>query len=124
MNWGDYNPYFSRDEFKCKHTGLCEMKTQFMDRLLQLRLDYGKPMTITSGYRHHTHPREAKKGHSQGEHVQGMCCDVAASNGRERFEVVNLAIKHGFHRIGIADRFVHIGLGGVGLPDRVIWGYD
>lgn len=121
--WSEYK-HFSRSEFACKHTGLCDMRHEFMTVLEAIRRDYGKPMTITSGYRHNTHPVEARKSNSNGEHTQGMCADVACTNGSDRFQIVTLALKHGITRIGIARGFVHLGLGGQGLPPRVIWEYQ
>ena len=123
MNWSDY-PNFAKSEFDCKHTGLNEMKPEFMAKLQALRAEYGKPMTITSGHRHPTHPIEARKGRSDGEHTRGMCCDIACSTGVDRYDIVKLAIKYGFHRIGIAKNFVHLGLGGKGLPLNVMWEYQ
>lgn len=123
MNWSDY-PNFAKSEFDCKHTGLNEMKPEFMAKLQALRAEYGKPMTITSGYRHPTHPIEARKGRSDGEHTRGMCCDIACSTGVDRYDIVKLALKYGFHRIGIAKNFVHLGLGGKGLPPNVMWEYQ
>lgn len=95
-----------------------------MELLQELRHAYGKPMTITSGYRHWTHPIEAAKGKTTGEHTTGNCCDVFCNNGADRFELVTLALALGFTRIGIAKNFLHIGLGGPGLPDKVIWDYS
>lgn len=123
MNWLDY-PNFSKSEFDCKHTGLNFMKPEFLHKLQKLRTAYGRPMTITSGYRHWTHPIEAAKGNTTGEHTTGNCCDIACSNGADRFDLVKLALEHGFTRIGIAKNFLHLGLGGPGLPNRVIWDYS
>lgn len=122
MDWSKY-PNFNESEFRCRHTGKCEMQPEFMQRLQALRVEYGKPMTITSGYRHWTHPTEAKKGHTTGEHTRGLCADIACTDGRARYELITLALKHGFNRIGIAKNFVHLGLGGTGLPPNVIWEY-
>lgn len=123
MNWSLY-PNFTKDEFDCRHTGLNLMQPKFLERLQILRLAYDAPMAITSGYRHPTHPNEARKGHSYGEHTTGNCCDVACTSGSERFRLVKLALELGFTRIGIAKNFVHIGLGGPGLPDKVLWEYQ
>ena len=123
MNWSDY-PNFNKAEFDCKHTGLNEMKPEFMKLLQALRLMYGKPMTITSGYRHHTHPVEARKGHTTGEHTQGVCCDVACASGADRYQIIRLALQLGFTRIGIAKTFIHLGIGGAGLPSPTIWDYS
>lgn len=122
MDWTLY-PNFSEAELRCKHTGRCEMQPAFMARLQALRTAYGRPMTITSGYRHWTHPVEARKGHTTGEHTRGTCVDIACADGRTRYELVRLALAHGFTRIGIAKTFVHLGTGGPGLPEPVIWEY-
>lgn len=121
--WDEYK-HFTRSEFACRHTGLNEMKHEFMTVLEAIRAEYGRPMTITSGYRHPTHPVEARKSHSNGEHTQGMCADVACTSGLERFRLVTLALKHGITRIGVARGFVHLGLGGRGLPSPVLWDYS
>lgn len=123
MDWAKY-PNFSKEEFNCKHTGKNEMQPDFMQALQNIRTDYNKPMTITSGYRHWTHPVEARKGHTTGEHTRGTCADILCTNGADRFLLVKLALKHGITRIGIAKNFVHLGIGGVGLPLNVIWEYQ
>jgi uncharacterized protein YcbK (DUF882 family) len=123
MNWSDY-PFFTKSEFDCKHSGKNEMQPEFMAKLQSLRTEYRRPMIITSGYRHPTHPVEARKLRSDGEHTRGMCCDVSCTNGAERYLLISLALKHGFHRIGIAKNFIHLGLGGQGLPSNVIWEYQ
>lgn len=123
MDWFKY-PNFSKEEFDCKHTGKNEMKDSFMQILQNIRTEYNKPMKITSGYRHWTHPVEARKGHTTGEHTQGTCADIACNTGSDRFQLVTLALKHGITRIGIAKNFIHLGIGGVNLPNHVIWDYQ
>jgi zinc D-Ala-D-Ala carboxypeptidase len=120
--WSEY-PNFKAAEFNCRHTGYNEMKHEFMEALQRVRSDLGRPMTITSGYRHWTHPVEARKGHTTGEHTRGTCADIACTDSRMRYELVSLALKHGITRIGIAKTFVHLGIGAPGLPVRVLWEY-
>ena len=115
-------PNFPKSEFDCRHTNKNEMKHEFMTVLQAIRNEYG-PMKITSGFRHPTHPIEARKMRP-GEHTFGMCCDVACNNGADRYRLVTIALKHGCTRIGIAKTFVHIGLGAPGLPNNVIWEYQ
>lgn len=122
MDWTLY-PDFTPEEFRCKHTGKDGMQPEFMAVLQAIRTEYGKPMRPTSGYRHWTHPVEAKKGHTTGEHTQGTCADIACTNSTDRFELVRLALKHGVNRIGIAKTFIHLGIGGEGLAPNVIWEY-
>ena len=57
MDW-NLSTYFTQYEFKCSHTGQCDMDPEFIRKLNELRTAFGKPMKITSGYRHTTHPIE------------------------------------------------------------------
>ena len=113
MDWMTYAPYFTEAEFRCKHTGLCKMQPAFMDTLLKIRKEYGKPMKISSGYRHKTHPTEAIKGDTTGEHTTGWCCDVAV-RGADAVRLTEIALKHGITRLGVQQkgtgRFLHLGM--------------
>jgi hypothetical protein len=121
--WREY-PNFSAQEFNCRHTGKNEMQHEFMVKLQAIRTEFGKPMDPSSGYRHPTHPIEARKTHSNGEHTQGNCCDIRCTNSADRFRLIELALKHGITRIGIAKTFLHLGIGGKGLPTNVLWDYQ
>jgi zinc D-Ala-D-Ala carboxypeptidase len=121
-DWSKY-PNFNEDEFNCKHSGKNDMQDSFMEKLQQLRTAYGKPMTITSGYRHWSHPVELKKGHKNGEHTKGLCCDVAVTNSTDRFNLIKLALELGFTRIGFHTGFLHLGIGDATLPNNVFWHY-
>lgn len=119
--WDKY-PNFTKAEFDCKHSNRNEMKHEFMEVLQKIRTEFG-PMRVTSGFRHPTHPIEAKKMRP-GEHTFGMCVDIGCNNGADRYRLVTIALKHGITRIGIAKSFVHLGLGAPGLPNNVIWEYQ
>lgn len=121
--WDKY-PNFKKEEFDCKHTGENNMQHEFMEKLQAVRREYGKSMQITSGFRSVKHPVEARKTHSNGEHTQGNCADVACTNGNDRYRLISLALKHGITRIGVAKTFLHFGIGGTGLPNNVIWEYQ
>lgn len=120
--WSEY-PNFTKAEFDCKHSGKNDMKHEFMSKLQALRVEFGMPLHITSGFRDATHPVEANKWHTNGEHTKGTCADVWCDNSSERFRLIQLSLKHGFTRIGIASNFLHLGIGGDNLPQRVIWDY-
>lgn len=122
-DWSKY-PNFTKAEFDCKATGENNMQHEFMTKLQAIRTEYGKSLKVTSGFRSEKHPIEAKKTHSNGEHTQGFCADIACDNGADRFRLVQLALKHGITRIGIAKSFLHLGIGGNGLPNNVIWEYQ
>ena len=122
MNWADY-PNFTEDEFRCSHTGICKMTPEFMKKLQHVRGVYGKPMKITSGYRHPSHPIEAAKS-VLGEHCTGHAADIAVQ-GVDALRVVQLALSLGFTRLGVQQkgdgRFIHLGDSPAFLPG--IWSY-
>jgi zinc D-Ala-D-Ala carboxypeptidase len=109
IDFGLY-PNFSADEFKCSHCGKNEMQADFMSRLQALRMRYGKPMKITSGYRCPEHPIEAKKAKS-GAHASGLACDVGVE-GTDAYRLLRLALELGFTGIGVQQkgtgRFIHL----------------
>ncbi|MFN3898880.1 MAG: D-Ala-D-Ala carboxypeptidase family metallohydrolase [Alishewanella aestuarii] len=122
INWQKYHPYFKPSEFACKETGKHGIKAEFLDRLLALRLAWGRPMIITSGYRAPEHSRERKK-ERPGPHTTGLSCDVAIGPGADVWDFVRLAMDHGFTGIGISQkvgqpRFVHID-----LLEKRMWSY-
>ena len=109
-DWSKYSPYFTKEEFACKHTGENEMQVEFMDRLLAVRLEYDKGMRVTSGYRDPSHPIEAKKTRP-GSHPQGRAGDFAVDSGNA-YRLLAIALKHGFTGIGFqqkgSGRFLHL----------------
>ena len=109
MNWDNY-PNFTEAEFTCSHTGKCEMQASFMEKLQALRTAHGKAMTVTSGYRHETHPVEAEKDRP-GIHTMGLAVDIACG-GSDAYNIMRLAFELGFTGIGVAqsgrNRFLHL----------------
>lgn len=122
MHWEDYKPYFFKSEFDCKHTGKNRTRPEFMDILYEIRKTYGRPMIINSGYRHETHPIEAAKA-EPGEHFYGIAADIAVT-GLDRLDIVVIAYGYGIRRIGVAENFVHIGIGDQGYGFQpAFWTY-
>lgn len=125
LDWSLY-PNFSEAELRCKHSGLCEMHPDFMKRLQSLRGAFNRPMVITSGYRHPTHPVEAAKKGMVGAHTFGRAVDVAIQ-GPDALRLVQLALAYGFTGIGVAQkgpsRFIHLDDVTTGLPRPNIWSY-
>ena len=128
MDWNT-STYFSIHEFKCSHTGKCEMDSDFVSKLNDLRMAYGKPMKINSGFRDVTHPIEAKKS-SPGAHTTGKAADISVSRG-DAFYLLSLALQKGFTGIGIAQkgsgasRFLHLDTieNSSERPRPTIWSY-
>ena len=122
INWQKYYPYFKPHEFVCKETGKNGVKAELLDRLLLLRLEWGKPMIITSGYRAPEHSRERVKK-APGPHTTGFACDVAIGPGSDAWDFTYLAMQHGFKGIGVSQkaglpRFIHLD-----LLDKRLWSY-
>jgi len=107
INWDLYKN-FNKEEFDCKHTGLNRMRPETLELAQQIRDIHG-PMVINSGYRDETHPLEARKP-EPGEHFFGMAFDVK-SWGVDGIRLISIAYGLGVRRFGIADSFIHIGIG-------------
>lgn len=125
MNWDKY-PNFSEEEFSCSETGECKMSAVFMTKLQKLRDAYGKPLTITSGYRSPKHSIEASKPAGKlSTHARGCAADIAC-NGQQAYEIMKLAFEVGFTGIGVSQkgsaRFVHLDTFS-GSPRPNIWSY-
>ena len=128
VDW-DNSKYFKANEFTCSHTGTEKMEQDFIDKLNNLREAYGKPMTISSGYRDSTHPVEAmKKDPKGGAHVSGEAADILIERGNA-FKLLSLAFLIGFTGIGVNQkggaRFLHLDTleNSPTRPRPTIWSY-
>lgn len=99
--------------------GRNEVKQWALDKLQDIRDEYGKGMIVNSGYRCADHPAEARKD-KPGQHHEGVAFDISCDNGYDRLRLVELARKHGAKGIGVAKTFVHIDFRGM-FP--VMWSY-
>ena len=124
-------PHFSNAELTCHcGCGRQEMKTGFMTMLEELRVAYGRPMPVTSGFRCPAHNVQASDTGLHGPHTTGQAVDVQVS-GEDAHHLLGLAIQHGFTGIGIkqagahSSRFLHIDTleAGPGRPRPTVWSY-
>jgi zinc D-Ala-D-Ala carboxypeptidase len=127
--------HFSRDELKCSFAPDAPvlMDVYFMEKLEELREEWGRPMRLSSAYRTEDNPRERSKPLKYdhlgnplprgGMHARGRACDVLVA-GADAVELLRLAVKY-FNGIGINQkgewnqRFIH-------LDDRTnpaMWSY-
>lgn len=90
-----------------------------LDNLQLVRDEFGKGMSINSGWRCRNHGSEAKKD-KPGQHNAGVAFDIRCDNGYDRLRLVELGRKHGAKGIGVAKTFVHLDWRD-GLP--VMWSY-
>ena len=97
-----------------------------MDRSFLSMLDNARdiaktPFKITSGYR--TKSRNQIVGGGEGSsHTKGVACDIACSDSRARFIIIQSLLEAGFTRIGIASNFIHVD-SDCEKSQNVIWTY-
>ena len=136
MSTVEYSKHFSRDELKCSFAPDAEvlMCAFFIEKLEELRGEWGRPMYLSSAFRTEDHPRERTKpqkyDHNNdplprgGMHARGRAVDVLIA-GADAVEFLRIALKY-YNGIGLSqkdknwsNRFVH-------LDDRTnpaIWTY-
>lgn len=120
-DWSVYK-HFTRGEFACKcGCGRADMQPLFLGRLQALRMIWGKPMIITSGYRCPDHPVEKAKA-TPGAHAQGIAADIGVS-GADAVALLRLALDANFTGIGVqqkgSGRFLHLDI----REHPAIWSY-
>ncbi len=122
--------FFTKEEMSCKCGCGRLPKDEFMQKLVLIRLDYRKPMTVNSGFRCPTHNAKVSSSGKDGPHTTGLASDIAGW-GANAIKLVELAIKHGMTGIGVSQkgpitsRYIHldcISPGGV-YPRPTIWSY-
>ena len=100
-------PHFSRAELSCHcPCGEMDMDSEFMDRLEELRVAFGKPMRITSAYRCPNYNAQASSTGFIGPHTTGLAADVAVS-GQDAHDLLALVMQHGYTGVGISQRGTH-----------------
>lgn len=122
--------HFTPEEFtsKGRDGARLQVHTDFLDRLERLRVAFGKPMLVNSGYRSPAHNAKVSSTGYTGPHTTGRAVDIAV-RGEDAYVLTSLALLHGFTGIGIAQkghgRFVHLDdlpIGGA-HPRPRIWSY-
>ena len=124
-------PHFSPAEMQCRHCRQSAMNGAFMDRLQALRLVFGTPMVISSGYRCAIHNAAIGAG-PHSAHVQGRAVDVSIY-GKQALVLIDYARDCGFTGIGVQQkfnlplnrRFIHVDdmPDGPGRPRPHLWSY-
>lgn len=116
MNQTEYK-YFSPNELKCK-CGKCdstghEMDDNFMQRLVMLRMQFNRPIIITSAYRCPSYNSEISDTGEKGPHSRGKAVDIKIY-GTLAYALVEMAYELSFTGIGVKqrgpmdERFVHL----------------
>jgi len=117
--------YFSEDELRCKcGCGEYRFDDEALNQLNSIRRDFGRPITVTSGYRCGKHPIEAAKA-TGGAHTEGKAVDLAVDRA-DALKLLKIALRHGVERVGVnqkgSNRFIHLDWS-TDLPSPTIWSY-
>lgn len=103
----DYQ-FFPAKELKCK-CGKCnggEMNDAFMAKIIQLRLNYNKPILLSSAFRCVEHNKLVSDS-TKSAHCLGRAVDIYVNSGN-KYEILRLAILLGFKRMGFGKSFMHL----------------
>ena len=107
------HPKFKDSEFACK-CGLCgkgfaEMRMTTLTKLYAMRGESTFPYHILSAFRCPIHNSKVG-GKPNSSHLRGYALDIEYHTMEQGYELLRLAIKHGFWRIGInyEHKFIHV----------------
>jgi len=109
-------------EFMCScGCGQATVQPELVEKLQQLRDEYGRAIVITSGFRCKDH-NKAVGGKPDSAHTRGEGADIECVSSANRFELLKAALRVGFERIGIDKGFIHVDVANR-LPKPRIWTY-
>jgi len=113
--------YFTVQEFVCPCCNDQAMSRIFIARLDQARGLAGVPFVLTSAWRCYQHNLDVG-GKETSSHLFGLAVDIAVTNSRDRYKIVNALLNVGFTRIGIGKDFIHVDMDNT-KDAEVIWLY-
>lgn len=110
--------HFKDAEFKCKHCGEIKLDQHLVALLELVRLRFGKPVVVTSGYRceeHNANVGSAKKS----KHILGIAADIKVKGVQPSavFDFLDDAFPN-CYGIGLYSGWVHIDV----RQDKARWG--
>lgn len=132
MRWR-WAPLFRPEEFACKCAcASTVIDTDLLDALHELRIEFDRPMVISSGYRCASHNVLVSGTGPNGPHTTGSAADVSVS-GLAAWDLLVLAAAHpritgiGVNQKGpMGSRFLHLDVlpvNGRQHPRPRIWSY-
>jgi len=113
--------HFAPEEFACPCCGRSEVKPELVERLNAAREIFGKPMTVSSGFRCERHNR-AVGGKPDSAHLAGEAADLVFQSGADMFAAYDALKRAGFTRLGVGNHFIHVDIAN-SLPRPALWGY-
>lgn len=116
-----YKPvFFKPHETACKCCGKNEMSPDLMQRLDIARKLANIPFKINSGFRCQEHNKRVG-GSANSSHIRGLAVDIACTDDRTRFILIEALLEAGFSRLGIHERFIHVDVDN--KKNSAIWFY-
>lgn len=103
----DSKEFASRDGAPSPY-GPMNVKQELVDFLNQLRLRFGKPLVVTSGYRSPEH-NKAVGGVANSYHTQGLAADIRPEDQKDLPALWELCRRLNVTGgVGVYDTFVHV----------------
>jgi uncharacterized protein YcbK (DUF882 family) len=99
---------------------------QYMDPYFLQLLDKARahaqiPFRISSGYRTKEHNKKVG-GVDSSAHIKGLAADIVCNSSSDRYIILSALLHVGFHRIGIAEGFIHADVS-TDRPGFMVWTY-
>ena len=115
--------YFKLSEFQSPdRPGSGELMEHEVVQALDIARDiYGYPMVISSGFRS-IEANRACGGSPKSSHLLGYAVDIAITNSRRRFLLLEALLDAGFNRIGVSEDFIHVDMDPNKTPNA-LWTY-
>ena len=118
---GDLTEHFSLHEFACNCCGANDISEKLVSRLEMVRLMYGKPMRINSGYRCKK-ANQAANSSETSSHLIGEAADIGCTNSKARDRLV-VFLRTQFQRMGIHKQFIHVDISDDKKVSPCLWVY-
>lgn len=104
----DMPEHFTEAELSCRcGCGSMDLKPRLLKALGRLRVAYGEPIIITSGYRCEAYNKKIK-GSQDSQHCLGLAVDVGIAASVNRYRLISCALALGFRGVGIDPAFIHL----------------
>ena len=97
------------------------MDPYFLQLLDKARTHAQIPFNISSGYRTKFWNKKAGGVHNSS-HLKGLAADIVCNSSSDRYIILSALLHVGFHRIGIAEGFIHADVS-TDKPGFMVWTY-
>ena len=104
---------FTTGEMKCPCCDACEMDSEFMNTLQDIRSKCGFGFKVNSAYRCGEYNSKVSKN-TRGQHATGQAADISMKDRYKRFTLIREAMAcEYFKDIAISKTFIHLGKGNI-----------